>query len=73
MRVKPSIRWNKDRGKEPTRDQAQFPWVWKNGRFTGERVNDVHLTVAEKRMARERVEPIANLTPDTRYPRRTLQ
>jgi hypothetical protein len=53
LRSKPNIHWKKDRGKEPTRDQAQFPWFWKNGKFTGERVNDVHLTNAEKRAARE--------------------
>ena len=55
MRVKPNIHWKKDRGKEPVRDQAQFPWFWNNGKFTGERINDVHLSVAEKRAAREGV------------------
>ena len=53
LRAKPNIHWKKDRGKEPTRDQGQFPWFWKDGKFTGERVNDVHLTNAEKRTARE--------------------
>ena len=53
LRAKPNIHWKKDRGKEPDRDQAQFPWFWKNGKFTGERVNDVHLTNAEKRAARK--------------------
>ena len=53
LRAKPNIHWKKDRGKEPTRDEAQFPWFWNNGQFTGERVNDVHLTNAEKRAARE--------------------
>lgn len=48
LRAKPNIHWKKDRGKEPVRDEAQFPWFWKNGKFTGERVNDVHLTNAEK-------------------------
>ncbi|MES9989482.1 MAG: DNA methyltransferase [Candidatus Thiodiazotropha endolucinida] len=52
LRAKPNIHWKKDRGKEPTRDQAQFPWFWKAGKFTGERVNDVHLTITEKRAAR---------------------
>ena len=55
LRAKPNIHWRKDRGKEPLRDQAQFPWFWKNGKFTGERVNDVHLTNGEKRAAREAV------------------
>ena len=52
LRAKPNIHWKKDRGKEPTRDQPQFPWFWKNGRFTGERVNDVHFTNTEKRADR---------------------
>ena len=53
LRAKPNIHWKKDRGKEPVRDQTQYPWFWENGKFTGERVNDVHLTLAEKRAARE--------------------
>jgi len=56
LRAKPNIKWNKDRGKEPLREQEQFPWFWKDGKFTGERVNDVHLTIQEKREARRRVE-----------------
>jgi hypothetical protein len=42
--------------KEPLRERSQFPWFWNDGKFTGERVNDVHLTNAEKCKARERVE-----------------
>ena len=53
LRAKPNIHWKKDRGKEPVREQAQYPWFWENGKFTGERVNDVHFTLAEKRAARE--------------------
>ena len=53
LRAKPNIHWKKDRGKEPVREQAQFPWFWENGKFTGERVNEVHLTLAEKRGAVE--------------------
>jgi len=53
LRARPNIHWKKDRGKEPNRDEAQFPWFWKNGKFAGERVNDVHLTNAEKRDARK--------------------
>ena len=52
LRTKPNIHWKKDRGKEPTRDQGQYPWFWMNGRFTGERVNDVHLRIADKSTAR---------------------
>ncbi len=56
LRARPNIHWKKDRGKEPARHQAQFPWFWKNGDFTRERVNEVHLIIAEKHAARERVE-----------------
>ena len=28
LHAKPNIHWKKDRGKEPTRDQGQFPWFW---------------------------------------------
>ncbi len=28
LRVKPNIKWEKDRGKEPARDKAEFPWFW---------------------------------------------
>ena len=54
LRVKPNIHWKKDRGKEPVRDQGQYPWFWDNGKFTGERINDVPLKIAEKRAARDR-------------------
>ncbi len=52
LRSKPKIHWGKDRGKEPMRDKDQFPWFWKNGDFTGDRINDVHWTKAEKHAAR---------------------
>jgi len=55
LRKPPNIKWTKDRGKEQQRDPEQFPWFWKNGAFTGDRINDVHLTNAQKRAARERV------------------
>ena len=55
LRAKPNIHWKKDGGKEPTRDQGQFPWFWENGTFTDKRVNDVHLANAEKRAALEAV------------------
>jgi hypothetical protein len=54
LRKPPNIKWTKDRGKEPERDPEQFPWFWKNGAFTGDRINDVHLTNAQKRAAHER-------------------
>ena len=52
LRAKPNIHWKKDRGKEPFRDKAQFPWFWTDGEFTGERVNDVHFRITDKRAAR---------------------
>ncbi len=52
LRAKPNIHWKKDRGREPARDQRQYPWFWRNGKFTGERVNDVHMRIADKRAAR---------------------
>ena len=56
LRAAPKIYWKKDRGKEPMRDKDQFPWFWKNGNFTGDRVNNVHWTPAEKHAARDRAE-----------------
>ncbi len=52
LRKNPRIKWTKDRGKEPERPKAQYPWFWDGNTFTGDRVNDVHLTVAEKHAAR---------------------
>jgi hypothetical protein len=54
LRVKPNIKWDKDRGKEPHRLKEEYPWFWDGNGFTGERVNDVHLTSEEKRKARKR-------------------
>ncbi len=48
LRKNPNIKWTKDRGKEPNRPADQFPWFWKDSEFTGERVNDVHLNLADK-------------------------
>lgn len=55
LRKNPRMNWNKDRGKEPEslRPIKLFPWFWKDGKFAGERVNDCHYTIAEKRRARE--------------------
>lgn len=52
LRKKPNIKWTKDRGKEPQRDKADYPWFWDGNSFTGERLNDIHLTIAEKHKAR---------------------
>ena len=51
LRYKPNIHWRKDRGKEPAKAADRFPWFWSNGKFTGDRVNDVHLSPERKRVA----------------------
>ena len=43
LRAKPNIHWKKDRGKETSRKQSEFPWFWEDGMFTGERLNDAHI------------------------------
>jgi hypothetical protein len=53
FRARPNIHWKKDRGTEPQHDQSEFPWFWKDGVFHGERHNDLHWTLDEKRRARE--------------------
>jgi len=47
LRDKPNIKWGKDRGK----DVESAPWY---PVFGGDRINDHHLTLAEKRSAREK-------------------
>ena len=54
LRKNPNIKWTKDRGKEPNRPADQYPWFWKDGEFTGERVNDEHLKLSEKQTARDK-------------------
>lgn len=52
LRAKPNINWNKDRGK----DLASAPWYHlglEYGGKEGDRINEHHLTLAEKREARE--------------------
>lgn len=46
LRDKPKIKWDKDRGKDQERAPLYFL-------FGGERINDYHLTLAEKEQARE--------------------
>ena len=63
LRWKPSIKWDKDRGKEPERPKSDFPWFWNwdeksvdfrgGAEFDGNRWNGCHFTVAAKRRARE--------------------
>ncbi len=67
LRCKPNIKWDKDRGSEPERPKAQFPWLWSclpedkpehvtdfagGAEFTGERWNNLHYTLASKQAAR---------------------
>jgi hypothetical protein len=64
LRATPKIKWDKDRGKEPTRDKADYPWFWGceegsddftgGAEFDGNRWNDVHYSVSLKRAARDR-------------------
>ena len=49
LRDKPNIKWNKDRGK----DVESAPWFHK---FNGDRINDHHLTLAEKIAVQEDAE-----------------
>jgi len=68
LRVRPgsSLNWKKDRGAEPMRPKADFPWFWAwdeetedflgGSEFDGNRWNNCHYTTAAKRAARERAE-----------------
>ena len=47
LRKNPKINWNKDRGADP----ESAPWY---PVFKGERINDHHLSLKEKRAAREK-------------------
>ena len=49
LRKNPNVKWGKDRGK----DLESAPWY---PVFKGDRINDHHLTLAEKRAAREAAE-----------------
>jgi hypothetical protein len=46
LRKNPTVNWKKDRGTDP----VSAPWF---ATFNGERINDHHLTLAEKRTARQ--------------------
>ncbi|MBI1292834.1 hypothetical protein GC173_16590 [bacterium] len=54
LRRKPNIKWGTDRGTEPERPIEDYPWFWdaRGEKFVGDRVNDRHLTRAEKETAR---------------------
>ncbi len=55
LRDKVNVKWTKDRGQDPIsiRPRADFPWFWDGASFVGDRVNDVHLSTAEKQAARD--------------------
>ena len=50
LRVTPKISYGKDRGKEPVHSKVDFPWF----ADSTDRNNDIHLSLDEKRAARER-------------------
>ena len=69
LRATPKVKWDKDRGKEPERPKADYPWFWGwenateaqqagkepfegGSTFDGNRWNEVHLSLAQKRTAR---------------------
>ena len=70
LRSKPNVHWRKDRGREPIREQERFPWFWRDGEFTGERVNDVHLPTVEKLKYRPEGMPLEPKAP--RSPRENV-
>jgi hypothetical protein len=64
LRCKPNIKWGKDRGKEPDRPKAKYPWFWGWDETTvdfmgtgkepdGNRHNDCHYTAKAKQAARD--------------------
>ena len=53
LRGKPSIHWRKDRGKEPFKEEGQYPWFWEDGKFTGERISDRHFSLELKQAGRK--------------------
>ena len=68
LRATPNVHWRKDRGKEPAREKADYPWFWSRdpgapahevdfpggANFDGNRWNDLHYTRAAKEAARAR-------------------
>jgi hypothetical protein len=64
LRIKPSIKWDKDRGKESLRSKDDFPWFWSwdektqnftgGSSFDGNRWNDLHYSREFKMAARKR-------------------
>ena len=62
LRNRPNIRWTKDRGKEPERLKAEYPWFWGwdeqtedfvgGKEFDGNRWNECHYSNSIKQAAR---------------------
>jgi hypothetical protein len=63
LRKRVKIKWNKDRGKEPSREKEDYPWFWGwdeqkrdfggvGAESDGNRWNDCHYTAEFKRRAR---------------------
>lgn len=73
LRATPKIKWEKDRGKEPTRDKADYPWFWGwdeattdfagGATFDGNRWNDLHFSRAVKQAARDRTRAKSGAKP----------
>jgi hypothetical protein len=73
LRATPKIKWDKDRGKEPDRDKADYPWFWGwdeanadfagGATFDGNRWNDLHYSRAVKQTARDRQAAKAEAKP----------
>jgi hypothetical protein len=63
LRSKPNIKWTKDRGKEPERPKAEYPWFWGwdekiegflgGNTFDGNRWNYCHYSNTVKQAARD--------------------
>jgi hypothetical protein len=62
LRIRPNIKWDKDRGKEPARSKNDFPWFWGwdgnatdfsgGATFDGSRWNELHYSREFKLAAR---------------------
>lgn len=52
LRFKPKVDDVRDRGEEPEAKRTDYPWLWDRERFIGKRINDCHITIAEKNLAR---------------------
>ena len=51
LKAKPNVKWGKDRGRDPS-DAPWYDLGPEYGGKPGDRINDHHLTLAEKQAAR---------------------